>query len=81
MKKTFLVLSLFVAVMLMATLALVAQSASPPVSTGEQPPKVGDAAPDFALPSGAKLTPMKLSDMRGKKKVLLAFYVFDFTGG
>jgi hypothetical protein len=81
MKKTFLALSLFVVVMLMGTAYLTAQATAPPAGTGEQPPKVGDTAPDFTLPSGAKLAPMKLSDMRGKKKVLLAFYVFDFTGG
>ncbi|MBZ5552927.1 MAG: redoxin domain-containing protein [Acidobacteriia bacterium] len=81
MNKTFLVLSLFVALLLMGTVSLTAQSTSPPAGAGVQPPKVGDTAPDFTLPSGPKLAPMKLSDMRGKKKVLLAFYVFDFTGG
>lgn len=81
MKKTFLVLSLFVAMMLVGTASLAAQAAAPSTGTGEQPPKVGDTAPDFTLPSGGKLTPMKLSDMHGKKKILLAFYVFDFTGG
>ena len=84
MKKTFLVLSLFVTMMLMGTASLVAQTTAPPTGTGEQPPKVGDKAPDFTLPtlaSGGKLSSMKLSEMQGKKKVLLAFYVFDFTGG
>jgi len=42
--------------------------------------KVGDAAPDFALPSNQQ-TPVKLSDYRGKKNVILAFYVLAFTGG
>jgi cytochrome oxidase Cu insertion factor (SCO1/SenC/PrrC family) len=46
-------------------------------------PKVGDMAPDFTLKyidaSGEKET--KLSDYRGKKNVVLAFYVFAFTGG
>lgn len=42
--------------------------------------KVGDMAPDFTLPD---LTgkPVKLSDFRGKNNVVLAFYVFAFTGG
>lgn len=42
--------------------------------------KIGDAAPDFTLPSttGEKV---KLSDFRGKKNVVLAFYVLAFTGG
>lgn len=42
--------------------------------------KVGDTAPDFTLTdtSGNKV---KLSDFRGKKNVVLAFYVLAFTGG
>ena len=48
--------------------------------------KVGDAAPDFNLPStivGAdnRSVRYKLSDLKGKKNVVLAFYVFAFTGG
>jgi peroxiredoxin len=51
---------------------------------GMQPPKtslkVGDMAPDFELPStaGGKV---KLSDLRGKKNVVLAFFPAAFTGG
>jgi peroxiredoxin len=42
--------------------------------------KVGDPAPDFSLrDQSGKET--KLSDFRGKKNVVLAFYVFAFTGG
>ena len=42
--------------------------------------KVGDEAPDFTLPSttGQKVT---LSDFRGKKNVVLAFFPAAFTGG
>ena len=42
--------------------------------------KVGDVAPDFTLrdQNGKEV---KLSDFRGKKNVVLAFYVFAFTGG
>jgi hypothetical protein len=48
--------------------------------------KVGQAAPDFTLPStvvGAdgRGVRYKLSDFRGKKNVVLAFYVLAFTGG
>jgi hypothetical protein len=42
--------------------------------------KVGDAAPDFSLLSD-KWEQVKLSDYRGKKNVILAFYVLAFTGG
>jgi cytochrome oxidase Cu insertion factor (SCO1/SenC/PrrC family) len=46
-------------------------------------PKVGDVAPDFTLKysDGKDLKEVKLSDYRGKKNVVLAFYVFAFTGG
>ena len=42
--------------------------------------KVGDPAPDFTLPD-QNGTPVRLSDFRGKKNVVLAFYVLAFTGG
>jgi peroxiredoxin len=42
--------------------------------------KVGDVAPDFTLLSD-KWEQVKLSDYRGKKNVILAFYVLAFTGG
>jgi peroxiredoxin (alkyl hydroperoxide reductase subunit C) len=48
--------------------------------------KVGQPAPDFTLtstiagPDGRKVR-YKLSDFKGKKNVVLAFYVFAFTGG
>src|ERR1700680_192391 len=46
-------------------------------------PKVGDMAPDFTLKhfDGTDLKDVKLSDYRGKKNVVLAFYIFAFTGG
>jgi peroxiredoxin len=45
--------------------------------------KVGDIAPDFKLQyfDGAGLKDVSLSDYRGKKNVVLAFYIFAFTGG
>ncbi len=56
-------------------------------SVASQPPlapqtnlKVGDRAPDFAL-TDTTGQPVKLSDFRGKKNVVLAFYVLAFTGG
>lgn len=42
--------------------------------------KVGDTAPDFTLLSD-QWKPVKLSDYKGKKNVLLAVYVLAFTGG
>ncbi|MBI4443440.1 MAG: redoxin domain-containing protein [Acidobacteria bacterium] len=42
--------------------------------------KVGDPAPDFTLPDQDN-KPVKLSDFRGNKNVVLAFYVLAFTGG
>ncbi len=41
--------------------------------------KVGDKAPDFTLPSttGDKIS---LSQFRGKKPVVLLFYIFAFGG-
>ena len=46
-------------------------------------PKVGDMAPDFTLKyfDGTDRKDVKLSDYRGKKNVVLAFFVFAFTGG
>ena len=46
-------------------------------------PKVGDMAPDFTLKyfDGGDLKDVKLSDYQGKKNVVLAFYIFAFTGG
>jgi peroxiredoxin len=38
------------------------------------------AAPDFTLNDTAG-KPVKLSDFKGKKNVVLAFYVLAFTGG
>lgn len=53
----------------------------------QQPPppprthlKVGATAPDFTLPDQNR-QPVTLSSFRGKKNVVLAFYVFAFTGG
>ena len=42
--------------------------------------KVGDQAPDFALTDQDGST-VKMSDFRGKKNVVLAFYIKAFTSG
>ncbi len=48
-----------------------------------QMPKVGDPAPDFKMKyfDGHDLKDVSLSQYRGQKQVVLAFYVFAFTGG
>jgi hypothetical protein len=50
-----------------------------------EPPKlkVGDTAPDFKLQyfDGTDLKDVSLSQYRGKKNVVVAFYIFAFTGG
>ena len=45
--------------------------------------KVGDVAPDFKLQyfDGANLKDVSLSQYRGRSNVVVAFYVFAFTGG
>ncbi len=44
---------------------------------------VGDVAPDFKLKyfDGSDLKEISLSQYRGKSNVVLAFYIFAFTGG
>jgi peroxiredoxin len=45
------------------------------------PLQVGDTAPDFELPAvtGEKKSNLKLSDFRGKRNVVLAFYPLDWS--
>jgi len=66
------------ALLLAMSTALFAQS-----KEASSMPKVGDMAPDFTLKyfQDGNLKDMKLSDFRGKKNVVLAFYIFAFTGG
>ena len=83
--------------MLMAAGIAAAQSQSQPQTPASAPAKaapavphtslkVGQAAPDFTLastiagPDGRSVR-YKLSDFKGKKNVVLAFYVLAFTGG
>lgn len=41
--------------------------------------KVGDEAPDFQLPGHRGGESFKLSDLRGKKNVVIVFYPLDWT--
>jgi hypothetical protein len=77
MKRTLVVLVLLCA----AALLPVARAQN---NGAVQMPKVGDLAPDFTLKYYDGSFPpkeIKLSDYRGKKQVVLAFYIFAFTGG
>ena len=69
--------------LLALTLALPAPSSAQTKQGDPSMPKVGDMAPDFTLHyfDGSDLKDVKLSDYRGKKNVVLAFYIFAFTGG
>jgi hypothetical protein len=81
--------------LLAATVVTVAAQSAPtqsaPPTKPATPPaphtnlKVGDSAPDFNLLStivqDGKRVRYKLSDFKGKKNVVLAVYVFAFTGG
>ena len=65
-----------IAVFLLCSSALLAQQPTMPKTSL----KVGDAAPDFTM-RGTDGNTYKLSDFKGKKNVVLAFYVLAFTGG
>ena len=74
-----------------ASIAAAQPTPSPTPANPATPPtphtnlKVGMPAPDFTLPStivqDGKRMRYQLSDFKGKKNVVLAFYVFAFTGG
>ena len=55
-----------------------------PAKKQEAPPeprvKVGDMAPDFKLMDQNRKE-VHLADFRGKKNVVVAFFIFAFTGG
>jgi cytochrome oxidase Cu insertion factor (SCO1/SenC/PrrC family) len=67
---------------LLAILGVILSCAS--VTLGQSPPtthlKAGDPAPDLELRDQDRNV-VRLSDFKGKKSVVLAFYVLAFTGG
>ncbi len=73
MKRT-----LIIAVMLVGFATIAFGQANPVAPTTKL--KVGDTAPDFVL-TDTTGKEVRLSDYRGKKNVVLAFYVLAFTGG
>ena len=72
-------LASFVMIALLLALPSPAQQSQQP-AIAKTNLKVGDLAPDFTLPD-QNGKPVKLSEFRGKKTVILAFYVLAFTGG
>jgi cytochrome oxidase Cu insertion factor (SCO1/SenC/PrrC family) len=62
-----------------------AQAKAKPSAQPKPAPKLkaGDVAPDFTLKTMTSegLKDISLHDYKGKKSVVLAFYVFAFTGG
>ncbi len=77
MKKTILAAGLLL-LFATASFAVDKPAAAPPPAL-----KVGDVAPDFKLQyfDGNDLKDVTLAQYRGKQNVVLAFYVFAFTGG
>lgn len=67
---------------LLAMAAPIAASALPDAAASSMP-KVGEMAPDFTLNyfDGNDLKKISLSEYRGKKNVVVAFFIFAFTGG
>jgi cytochrome oxidase Cu insertion factor (SCO1/SenC/PrrC family) len=61
--------------------ATMAAAQSPPQQNSM--PKVGAMAPNFTLHyfDGNDLKSVSLDQYRGKKNVVLAFFIFAFTGG
>ncbi len=72
---------------LTATLLVLAASSAAfgnaPAATAKPALKVGSMAPDFTLQyfDGNDLKKVSLHDFRGKKNVMVGFYIFAFTGG
>ena len=71
---------------LVSLAAALSAPAALPLRPADRPPlklKVGVVAPEFTLKyfDGAKLQDISLHEFRGKKNVLVAFFVFAFTGG
>lgn len=64
---------------LLSLTAVLAASAQVPTAP-QTHLKVGDSAPDFTL-RDSDGNDVSLSSFRGRKNVVLAFYVLAFTGG
>jgi len=80
MFKKILIPGLLIALSVVALAQQSSQPAARPPAAPKTHLKPGDAAPDFSLPGSDGKT-YTLSEFKGKKAVVLAFYVLAFTGG
>jgi cytochrome oxidase Cu insertion factor (SCO1/SenC/PrrC family) len=83
MRKVF--IPMLLAMALVGSAFSQAAPAGKPAASKQEPApepkvKVGDMAPDFTLRDQNRKE-VKLSDFRGKNNVVVAFFVFAFTGG
>ena len=75
--------SLLAGVLALSSVGSISAQAKPAENGGASMPKVGEMAPNFKLAyvDGKEEKEVSLADYRGKKNVVLAFYIFAFTGG
>lgn len=75
--------SLLGSVMAVASINPAVAQSKEPDSGSTSMPKVGEMAPDFTLKyfDGNDLKDVALSQYRGKENVVVAFFIFAFTGG
>jgi cytochrome oxidase Cu insertion factor (SCO1/SenC/PrrC family) len=73
----------FLAGLLAVVSAAPVAAQSKPEKASMSMPKVGDMAPDFTLKyfDGNDEKEVSLNQYRGKKNVVLGFFIFAFTGG
>lgn len=75
--------SLLVGALAISSVGSIAAQSKAGDASALQMPKVGEMAPEFTLKyfDGNDLKDISLSQYRGKKNVVVAFYIFAFTGG
>jgi peroxiredoxin len=68
---------------ILAAAALATSAFAQGITPSKTTLKVGDMAPDFSVAANntSNHVAVKLSDFRGKKNVILAFFPAAFTGG
>lgn len=82
-RKSMFLPSLLAAALAIATVAPAVSQVKQAGAGSPSMPKVGEMAPDFTLNyfDGNDLKLVSLSQYRGKKNVVVAFFIFAFTGG